>query len=327
MEYKDYYAILGVPKTATQAEIKKAYRKLARELHPDTNKDPDAERRFKEANEAHAVLSDAEKRKQYDELGSNWQAYQQAGFDPNQASSWGGFGGAPGGTRWTYRTVTPDEMGGAGFSDFFRAFFGTDAGGFATGRAGSTGGFEDLYDLGGRSAPQRAVSHGPAATGEAEITLAEAMRGTTRMVDVGGRRLEVKIPAGVSDGAKIKLRGGVRSNGAAGDLVITVRIAADPQFERKGANLHTELPLTLSEALLGAEVPVRTPTGRVKLRIRPNTQNGQQIHVAGRGMPKRSGEKGDLVVTARVVLPKLDDAARADFAEFASAHPQPEVRR
>ena len=150
MEYKDYYAILGVPKTATQAEIKKAYRKLARELHPDTNKDPDAERRFKEANEAHAVLSDAEKRKQYDELGSNWQAYQQAGFDPNQASSWGGFGGAPGGTRWTYRTVTPDEVGGAGFSDFFRAFFETDAGGFATGRAGSAGGFDDLYDLGGR---------------------------------------------------------------------------------------------------------------------------------------------------------------------------------
>jgi len=327
MEYKDYYAILGVAKTATQAEIKKAYRALARKLHPDTNKDPDAERRFKEANEAHAVLSDPEKRKRYDELGSNWQAYQQAGFDPNASSSWGGFGGAPGGTRWTYRTVSPDEMGG--FSDFFSAFFGTDAGGFATGGAGSAGGFENLYDLGGRGAPQRTRTRAPAASGEAQITLAEAIRGTTRMVDVGGRRLEVTIPAGVSDGAKIKLRGGgLRANGgSAGDLVITVRIAPDARFERRGANLHTELPLSLSEALLGSEVPVTTPTGKVKLRIRPNTQNGQQIHVPGRGLPRKSGDKGDLVVTARVVLPKLDEAASADFAEFAAAHPQPEPAR
>jgi curved DNA-binding protein len=327
MEYKDYYAILGVAKTATQAEIKKAYRKLARELHPDTNKDPDAERRFKEANEAHAVLSDPEKRKRYDELGSNWQAYEHAGFDPNASSNWGGFGGAPGGTRWTYRTVSPDEMGG--FSDFFSAFFGTDAGGFATGRTGSAGGFDDLYDLGGRGTTQRSMTRAPAATGEAEITLAEAMRGTTRMVDVGGRRLEVKIPAGVSDGAKIKLRGGgMRANGgSAGDLVITVRIAHDPRFERRGHDLHTELQLSLSEALLGAEVPVTTPTGKVKLRIRPNTQNLQQIHVPGRGMPRKNGEKGDLVVTARVVLPKLDDTARADFADFAARHPQPEPRR
>ncbi len=327
MEYKDYYAILGVPKTGTQAEIKKAYRKLARELHPDTNPDADAERRFKEANEANAVLSDPEKRKQYDELGSNWGAYQQAGFDPHQASSWGGFGGAPGGTRWTYRTVSPDEMGG--FSDFFRVFFGSDAGGFATtGRAGSGGGFEELYDFGGATGGSRSA-RASRATGEAEITLAEAMSGTTRMVDVGGRRLEVKIPASVSDGAKIKLRGGgLRADGgAAGDLLITVRIAADKRFERRGSDLHTVLPLSLSEALLGAEVPVATPTGRVKLRIRPNTQNGQQIHVRGRGMPKRGGEKGDMVVTARVVLPSLDEAGQADFVEFAAAHPQPEPSR
>lgn len=326
MDYKDYYAILGVPKTATQAEIKKAYRKLARELHPDTNRDPGAEKRFKEANEAHAVLSDPEKRKRYDELGSNWQAYEQAGFDPGASSSWAGFGGAPGGTRWTYRTVSPDEMGG--FSDFFRAFFGADAGGFAAGRTPGAGGFETLYDFGGTaSATARPrVGH---ASAEARISLAEAIRGAKRMVDVDGRRLEVTIPPGVTDGAKIKLRGGGprADGGAAGDLLITVRIAPDPRFERRGANLHADLPLTLAEALLGAEVPVRTPTGSVKLRIRPNTQNGQQIHVAGRGMPRPDGGKGDLVVTARVVLPKLDEAARRDFAEFAAAHPQPEPAR
>src|SRR5687767_15504385 len=125
MDYKDYYATLGVPKTASQAEIKKAYRKLARELHPDTNKDPAAEKRFKDANEAHAVLADPEKRKQYDELGANWQAYQQAGFGSGGATDWAGFGGAPGGTRWSYRTASADEMGG--FSDFFRQFFGGGA--------------------------------------------------------------------------------------------------------------------------------------------------------------------------------------------------------
>ena len=148
MDYKDYYAVLGVPKTASQADIKKAYRKLARELHPDTNKDPDAEKRFKEANEAHAVLSDQEKRKQYDELGANWQAYQQAGFGSGGATDWAGFGGAPGGTRWTYRTVRPDEMGG-GFSDFFEQFFGSGAGSAFGGT--TSGGFEyvDLSDLAG----------------------------------------------------------------------------------------------------------------------------------------------------------------------------------
>ena len=312
MEYKDYYQVLGVPKSATQAEIKKAYRKLARELHPDTNKDPAAEKRFKDANEAHAVLSDAEKRKHYDELGSNWGAYQETGYGSGGASDWAGFGGAPGGTRWQYRSVAPDEMGG--FSDFFRTFFSTDAGGF------------DTQFGGARTAPRQ--MRAPQATAAAEITLAEAMRGARRMVDVDGRRLEVKIPPGVADGAKIKLRGGgVRANGgAAGDLVITVRIAADPRFERHGADLHAELPITLTEALLGGEVPVRTPTGQVKLRIRPNTQNGQQIHIAGRGMPRRGGDKGDLVVTTRVVLPKLTDEARVEFAAFAETHPQPDPR-
>jgi curved DNA-binding protein len=321
MEYKDYYAILGVPKTASQAEIKKAYRKLARELHPDTNKDPAAEKRFKEANEANAVLADPEKRKQYDELGANWQAYQQAGFGSGGATDWAGFGGAPGGTRWTYRTASSAEDL-SGFSDFFRQFFGAEASPFG-GAGGSGGGFQyvDLGDIGGGRARPRQVA---SAQASAEVTLAEVAKGTERMVDVNGRRLRVQIPAGVTDGSKVRLSGAVDG----GDLVITVRVKPDPRFTRHGADLHTDLPLTLAEALLGAEVPVSTPTGSVKLRIRPDTQNGQEIRLKNRGLPKRgSSTKGDLVVTTKVVLPKLDEAAREELARTLEAHPQPDPRR
>jgi len=321
MEYKDYYAILGVAKTATQAEIKKAYRKLARELHPDTNKDPDAEKRFKEANEAQAVLTDPEKRRQYDELGANWQAYQQAGYGSGGATDWAGFGGAPGGTRWQYRTASADEMGG--FSDFFRQFFGGGAAAGGSPFGGGAGGFEyvDISDLaGGARARPRAI---PSAQANAEVTLAEVATGAERMVNVNGRRLHVKIPPGVSEGSKVKLSGAVDG----GDLVINVRVKPDPRFERHGADLHVELSLTLAEALLGAEVPVPTPTGSVKLRIRPNTQNGQEIRVNGRGLPKRgSSQKGDLVVTARVVLPRLDDEGRAKLEPILAAIPQPDPR-
>ncbi len=320
MEYKDYYATLGIPKTASQADIKKAYRKLARELHPDTNKDPDAEKRFKEANEAHAVLADPEKRKQYDELGANWHAYQQAGFGSGGATDWAGFGGAPGGTRWTYRTTTSAEDLG-GFSDFFRQFFGGDSPFQATGGTGG-GSFEyvDLSNLGAR-APQRRAA---IASATAEVTLAEVARGAERMVNVNGRRLHVKIPPGVRDGSKVKLSGAVDG----GDLVIDVRVKPDPRFERDGNDLRVELPLTLAEALLGAEVPVPTPTGSVKLRIRPNTQNGQEITIKGRGLPRRgSKEKGDLIVTARVVLPRLDEEARGKLEPILAAATQADPRR
>src|SRR5687768_14384358 len=264
MEFKDYYAILGVPKTASQAEIKKAYRKLARELHPDTNKDPAAERRFKDANEAHAVLADPEKRRQYDDLGANWQAYQQAGFGSGGATDWAGFGGAPGGTRWTYRTVRPEEMGG--FSDFFQAFFGggASAGGGSPFASAGGGAFDyvDLSDLAGGGASRARARAIPSAQANADVTLAEVATGAERMVNVNGRRLHVKIPPGVSDGSKVKLSGAVDG----GDLVINVRVQPDQRFERHGTELRTELPLTLAEALLGAEVPVPTPTGSVKLR-------------------------------------------------------------
>jgi curved DNA-binding protein len=336
MEYKDYYATLGVPKSATQAEIKKAYRRLARELHPDTNKDPAAEKRFKEANEAHAVLSDPEKRKQYDELGANWQAYQQAGYGTGGASDWSGFGGAPGGTRWEYRTVNAEDLGG--FSDFFRAFFGGGPAAAPTGgaRAGADAGgfgqFFDFADLAGGSAGGTRGALAPEVQATAEVTLAEVARGAERLVDVDGRRLQVKIPAGVADGAKIKLRGGgLRTgSGSPGNLVITVRVKPDARYQRRGADLVTEVPLTLAEALLGAEVPVATPTGSVKLRIRPNTQAGQEIHVKGKGLPRhgaKGSERGDLIVRARVVLPSLDEKDRGELAEILGRHPQPDPRR
>ena len=324
MEYKDYYAILGLPKTASQAEIKKAYRKLARELHPDTNTDPEAERRFKDANEAHAVLSDPAKRKQYDELGANWQAYQQAGFGSGGATDWAGFGGAPGGTRWSYRTASAEEMGG--FSDFFRQFFsGASTGPGAGSPFGGSGGFEyvDLSDLGGSGRQARARTI-PSAQATAEVSLAEVATGAERMVNVNGKRLHVKIPPGVADGSKVKLSGAVDG----GDLIINVKVKSDPRFERHGADLRTELPITLAEALLGAEVPVPTPTGSVKLRIRPNTQNGQEITLNGRGLPKRgSAQRGDLVVTTRVVLPRLDDDARSKLAPVLGSHPQADPRQ
>jgi curved DNA-binding protein len=353
MEYKDYYEVLGVPKTATQADIKKAYRRLARQLHPDRNQgDSTSEQRFKEVNEAHAVLSDPEKRKRYDELGANWQAYQQyggegafAGGGPfaraESGGEWGGaFGASPGGTRYTYRRVSPEEMGD--FSDFFRTFFGD--GGSSFGTAGGSP-FEQAFefgDLGGSRATSRSartrttIARAPDVHAEAEVTLAEVARGTQRMVSIDGRRIQVSIPPGVADGARIKLRGaGARgtdgSTTAAGDLFLTVRVAPDPRFERRGADLVTEVPITLSEAIAGGEVPVPTPAGQVKLRIRPNTHNGQEIHLRGRGLPRSSKgastTRGDLIVRVRVVLPQLDDEARNEIATVLARHPQPDPRR
>ena len=332
MEYKDYYAVLGVPKTATPAEIKKAYRRLARELHPDRNPgNADAEKRFKEANEANAVLSDPDQRRRYDELGVNWQAYDNTGF-PGGATDWAGFGGAPGGMRWETRQVNAEDLGG--FSDFFRAFFG---GGSVPGAGARSapGQFEQVFDFGtlGGGAP-RSVSRPPEAHATAEVTLAEVARGAERTVGVDGRRLQVAIPAGVADGAKIRLRGALTGSGGGGDVVITVHVLPDPRFARRGADLTTEVPLTLAEALLGTEVPVPTPTGSVKLRVRPNTQNGQEIHVPGRGLPRRGRGQvegapahGDLVVRVKVVLPTLDDVAGAEIAAVLGRHPQADPRR
>lgn len=338
LQYKDYYAVLGVPKTASQAEIKKAFRKLARQHHPDAKPgDAVSERRFKEVNEANEVLSDPGKRKKYDALGADWAAYERGGaggrggatgdpFGPGgpfagYARSGGG-GGRGGNVRYEFRT---GSQGGEDFSDFFQMFFGADGptGGTTGGGGGPTRGtratggmgFEDI--LAGMGIDGRSVGNPPPRPAQparheatAEISLDEAYRGTTRLIDVEGKRLEITIPPGADTGTRIRLSG--RAPGG-GDLYVVVKVQPDARFVRRGADLDRDLPLTLEEALLGAEVHVETLKGRVLLKIPAGTQPGRTFRLTGQGMPRFKGTGyGDLFARARVVLPTdLSDEARA----------------
>ena len=348
MEYRDYYAILGLPRTASQADIKKAFRKLARQYHPDVNKgDATAERRFKEVNEANAVLGDPEKRKAYDALGANWEAYQRAGTGAgagaggaNPFAGASGFGGPGGGVRFEYRGNAEDL---SGFSDFFRTFFASGS----TGSTGTTGRasrrrrsademeFDDiLAGLGvdngsvGGGAPRTAPLARQDVEAAAEIDLEEAWHGSARIVQIDDRRLEVTIPRGVDSGQRIRLSGRAGTGPNAGHVYVRIRIRPHPIFTRSGDDLHRELPITLAEAMLGAEVPVETLKGRVLLRIPPETQTGRTLRLAGQGMPRFRGEGyGDLYVKARVVLPtNLDDEAKRRFRAFADHVQQPDPR-
>jgi len=354
VEYQDYYETLGVPRTASQADIKKAFRKLAREHHPDKKPgDKEAERRFKAVNEAHAVLSDPDKRKKYDRLGNDWEAYSRAGVDPDAAGNPFGPGnpfgfrtdGGGGNVRYEFRTA-----GGSAsdFSDFFRVFFGGDAepmpGGTGPGRGRRpTGGqsFDDiLADMGlNQAQPEpRRTGRRPAGTATgfsaagrataeatAEIGLEEAYHGTSRRVDIDGRRLDVTIPRGAEDGTKVKLTG---QGPGGGDLVVRIRVRPHATLTRHGADLERELPLTLGEALLGAEVPVSTLKGRVLLRIPAGTQNGHRFRLKGQGMPHLRAEGfGDLYARARVVLPtKLDEQTEEAARRLISKIDQPDPR-
>ncbi len=339
MEYRDYYATLGVPRTASQAEIKKAFRKLARQHHPDANKgNAAAESKFKEINEANEVLSDPEKRKLYDQLGSNWQDYQRAGAagggqagNPFAGFGGGGFSGAgPGGVRFEYRGNAEDL---AGFSDFFRTFFG-GGGGFGSEPAGGgrtrtqtrTRGAQSIEDLlagmgqpagggnGRSSAPARLEA-------QAEVTLEEVASGAKRLLDVDGKRIEVTIPKGVANGQHIRFSGVA----AGADAYVTVKVAPHPVFTRDGANLMREVPITLREALLGGETKIKTLTGTVALRIPPETQTGRTFRLAGQGLPHfRKEGRGDLFVKVRLVLPtglsaKAKEAA-TEFLDLAEGH-------
>ena len=316
VEYKDYYKTLGVSKNASAEEIKKAYRRLARQHHPDINKKPEAEKRFKEINEANEVLSDPEKRKRYDTVGPEWERFRQGGQQP-------------GGFQWVY-TGQPgqDPFNGGeagGFSDFFRTLFGEGQADFDTGPL-----------FGRPSARRRRSVAGADVESEVEITLAEAYKGTERTVEMRlpdgtTRRLSVKIPAGVRDGQRIRLAGqgapGGRG-GPAGDLFLRVRVRPHPVFERNGEDLSLVLPVALHEALLGAEVTVPTLKGRVSLRIPPETQNGRTIRLAGQGMPRGTGGHGDLYVTVKVVLPtKLTEKERELVNELAASRAGEDPRK
>jgi curved DNA-binding protein len=338
MEYKDYYQTLGVSRTASQAEIKKAFRKLARELHPDKNSgDKAAEKRFKDVNEANAVLSDPDKRKQYDTLGANWEAFSQAGAaggtrgDPFAAFR---TAGGPGGNiRYEFHTT---GSGGEGFSDFFRVFFGGEDVGPTTGRTRqrtASGGLniEDILAQMGMNADTTnragaATMPRAALEATAELTLEEAFHGTTRLVEVGGKRLEVTIPRGVETGTRIRLSG---KGGDGRDLIVNCRVRAHPDFTRRGADLERELQLTLEEALLGAEVPVRTLKGRVLLTVPSGTQTGRTFRLAGQGMPRFKGSgSGDLYVKTKVVLPtSLSDEAKNAAKQLFDQIEQPNPRK
>jgi DnaJ-class molecular chaperone len=345
MEYKDYYKVLGIPTSATPAEIKKAYRKLAREHHPDRNAgNSNAERRFKEVNEAHEVLADPAKRAQYDEMGVHWQDYARAGTRPGadpfgQGGPFAGFGSAAGAGRGAgagRRSGTGGAGAGTGgirfefagdggdFSDFFRTFF---AGGVPDDGGGPAAQFDGV--AAGRGSRARGhVTAAPAVEAHVDLSLEDAFHGVTRLVDVDGKRLEVKIPAGVETGSRIRLRGRGGGEGAgARDLVLIGRVAPHPVFHRDSATLTRELPVTLRESLLGAEVPVRTLTGRVLLRVPAGTQNGRVIRLGGQGMPRLKGDgRGDLHVKIRVILPVLDEAGRQAAATFLDAVDQADPR-
>jgi curved DNA-binding protein len=298
MEYKDYYKILGVDKNASEQEIKRAYRKLARKYHPDVNpNDPQAETRFKEINEAHEVLSDSEKRAKYDQLGADWQRWQQVGGRPGDFN-WEQWTTGPEGQRVHVRYGSPEDLedlfgGQSPFSDFFTSIFGGMGG-----RTARSGGFE--Y----RSRSQR----GQDLEHEVEISLAEAYHGATRLLTKDGRRLEVKIPRGAKTGTRVRMRGeggpGV-AGGEAGHLYLKVKVEPDSRFERKGDDLYTTVPVDLYTAVLGGEVQVPTLSGQVKLKIPAGSQNGQSFRLRGKGMPKlnKPNQYGDLYARLNVRLP------------------------
>ena len=323
VQYKDYYEILGVPRTASDAEIKKAFRKLAREYHPDVAKNKkQAEEKFKEVNEAYEVLGDPTKRKKYDELGPNW----RAGSEFRPPPGWESFstsGGYPG--RGPRGEEFEFHFGGTGFSDFFEQLFGS--------RGGRAAGFGRR---GGVGEEEFASERGNDIEGDIMVTLEEAMRGSVRSVSVRrgvtcehcggtGQRArhvcnvcggtgqvaktdtyQVKIPAGVTEGQRLRIAGrgevGI-GGGAAGDLYLRVRFAKHPDFEVQDHNLIYEAQVAPWEAVLGTNISLPTLDGRVNIKVPPGTHNGQKLRVRGRGLPHRGNGAGDLIVLMRIEVP------------------------
>jgi curved DNA-binding protein len=328
MEFKDYYQTLGVSKTASEKDIKQAFRKLARKFHPDVNPgDKSAEAKFKEINEAYEVLGDAEKRKKYDELGANWRLYEQA---QQQGQPWPGGAGSPydfggQGGAWNinvggpggYRTMTQEEMEELfgdqdPFSDFFKTFFGGGTGGRETGRGRGRQ---------ARSQKGRDIEH------PVELTLEEAFHGATRRISIkqGGhaRSVDVRIPPGVKDGSRVRAAGegeAGSNGGAAGDLYLRVQTRPHPVFERKGDDLHTTVAVPVTTAVLGGEAQVPTINGSVRLKIPETTQSGQIFRLRGHGMPVvgKPDTRGDLYATVDVQLPRsLSPEQREHYEKLA----------
>jgi curved DNA-binding protein len=315
VEFKDYYATLGVTRDASQDDIKKAFRKLAREFHPDVAKDKrTAEEKFKAINEANEVLSDPVKRKKYDELGANWQ--EESAHQPHSGHPGGRPQGRPGGG--------PEfHFGGTGFSDFFEQFF---SGASRHGFPEDGQGFEE-----GIPAGKARARRGSDIEGDILVTLEEAMHGTMRAIslqmtnprtgEAETNEFKVRIPPGATDGRRIRVPGHGepgRGGGEAGDLYMRVRHAAHPEFHAREADLYRELAVAPWEAVLGAEIAVPTLDGTIKLRIPAGTEAGKQLRVRGRGLPKgKGGERGDFYVIVEVALPtNLRDEERAQWEKL-----------
>ena len=298
MDYKDYYKVLGVDKKASADDIKKAYRKLAMKYHPDRNPgDKQAEEKFKEINEANEVLGDTEKRDRYDQLSNTYSSWQQAGGTPG-AFSWEDL--FRGGNNGGQTRVDVNDMGDifgdmGGFSDFFKTFF-SGAGGQRYSTASSR-------PRGGRTYTQKPKVYQQQVT----ISLYEAYHGTTRMMDVNGEKKELKIPAGVRTGTKVRVAGAVSNgSGVKGDLYLIIQLAKDSKYEIKGDDLYTEKAVDLYTAVLGGETEVETFSGKVMLAIPAGTQPGQTFRLSGKGMPllKQKNKFGNLLVKVNVTIPK-----------------------
>lgn len=299
MEYKDYYKILGVDKKATQDEIKKAYRKLAVKYHPDKNPDDKkAEEKFKEANEANDVLSDPEKRKQYDELGENWKYYQRQGGQPGggfDRSQW-----ANGGQQYGGGFHGDDQFGSGDFSDFFSQFF----------NGGGGGGSRTF-----RGQDYQATF---------EISLSDAFHGATKQISLNNQSLNLKIKPGIVDGQVLRLKGKGApgpGGGEPGDLLLTIHIAADPRVERKGDDLYFNQPLDIITATLGGKIPVHTMDKTINMNIPEGTDSGKTFRLKGVGMPMygKEGVRGDAYIRVQLEVPKkLTDEQRALFTQLAN---------
>ncbi len=331
MEFKDYYEILGVSRDASADEIKRAFRKLARKYHPDINKDPGAEAKFKEINEAYEVLSDAEKRKAYDQLGANWRAGQEFRPPPGWEEQFGFGAGA--GTAGAGKRAGGFEFhftGGdaGGFSDFFEALFGgmgRRAG--AAGGAGEAGGFRGFHFHAGDGAS--GGLKGEDVHARIEIDLADAYTGAERTISLQvperqpdgrvvmrNRTLTVRIPKGVREGQHIRLKGQGRpgmGGAPAGDLYLEVAFRPDRRFRVEGRDVFIDLPVAPWEAALGAKVKVPTPAGAVEMKIPAGSQCGRKLRLKGKGIPGR--QPGDLYATLKVVLPPADNPKARELYE------------
>jgi curved DNA-binding protein len=299
VKFQDYYETLGVDRGASQAQIQAAYRKLARKLHPDVNKSPDAEEKFKRLNEAYEVLRDEDKRRRYDSLGENWRAGQDfsppPGWDFFGARPGTGRAGAGGGFRFDMFGEDFGESPFSGFSDFFEMLFGMPSNG--RGRPGRSGRMSSWS----RTAP------GEDQEAEITISLEEAHRGVRKSIALeGGKTLEVNIPAGIPDGHRLRLRGqggSGRGGAEAGDLYLRVRLAPHPLFRLNGQDLEVEVPVAPWEAALGARIEVPLLEGRATLKLAAGAQSGQRLRLRSKGLARRGGGQGDLYAVIRIMVP------------------------